>query len=337
MRKPDRFTLIPTLQIRPGYLLLYNIIEPLPHHTRDPWQGGLANFKKSLAYTGLLSKGSAKNLKRAIENLLVLAEEKESINHKTNTTYKWKINFITLTLPCAQGKWSDREIKKMCLDNFLKSARRRFGLKNYVWRAERQRNGNVHFHIISDTYMDHANLRLSWNHHLESCGYVSKFFEKHGHRNPNSTDVHSTKKVKNLGAYMVKYMCKPAHLAKCFIAQPPFSKPERKAKPFNGKIKFKKLMTLEEAKINGRLWDCSVNLKQKHKCDFVIDTETGEIIENAINVHNCQYKVTENCSLIFLEKNQFEKVVTGKLLEGWQQWKTKMSTITPKETPTPCP
>ena len=172
--------------------------------------------------------------------------------------------------------------------------------------------------------MDHANLRLAWNHQLEKLGYIDTFEKKHGHRNPNSTDVHSISKIKNLGAYMVKYMCKPAFLAKCFIAQPPFTRPERKCKPFNAKIKFKKLMSLEEAKINGRLWDCSVNLKQKHKCDFIIDTETGELIERAINDHGCRYKVTENCSLVFMDPKQFGQVVTGHLAKGWEEWKEKM-------------
>jgi hypothetical protein len=131
-------------------------------------------------------------------------------------------------------------------------------------------------------------------------------------------------KIKNLAGYMVKYMCKPAFLAKCFIAQPPFAKPERKVKVSPKGRPFSKLMTLEEAKINGRLWDCSQNLKRKFKCDFVIDTKTGEIIENAINVHGCDYKVTPNCSLVFMNSSQFNLVVTGKLMEGWEAWKEKM-------------
>jgi hypothetical protein len=297
----------------------------MPRGKRDPWQGGLANFKKSLAYTGLLSKGSAKNLKRSIENLLVLAVEKKAVNQKMNREFKWKVNFVTLTLPCAQGKWSDKEVKAQCLDNFIKSAKRRFKLKNYVWRAERQRNGNVHFHILSDVYMDHTNLRLCWNHQLAKLGYIDIFDKKHGHRNPNSTDVHSVGKIKNLAGYMIKYMCKPAFLAKCFIAQPPWKNPERKVKSSKKSKRFSKLMTLKEAKIDGRLWDCSENLKRKEKCTFIIDSKTGEIIEKAIHEKTCKYKVTENCSLIFLEGKQFEEVVTGHLAEGWEEWKKKMA------------
>lgn len=83
-------------------------------------------------------------------------------------------------------------------------------------------------------------------------------------------------------------------------------------------------MTLEEAKINGRLWDCSTNLKQKFKCDFIIDTETGEMIERAINEVGCDYKVTENCSLVFMDPLQFDQVVTGHLRTGWENWIQKM-------------
>ncbi len=28
-----------------------------------------------------------------------------------------------------------------------------------------------------------------------------------------------------------------------------------------------------------------------------------------------------------MDKNQFEKVVSGKLAAGWEEWKTKMATI----------
>lgn len=291
---------------------------------RDPWQGGLANFKKSLAYTGLLSKGSKKNLKRAIENLLAIAIEKETFNPKFKTHFKWKVNFITLTLPCPQGKWTDKDVKKMCLDTWLKSARRRFGLRSYVWRAERQLNGNVHFHICTDVFIDKTNLRHSWNDRLEHCSYITAFEKKHGHRNPNSTDVHSTQKVKNLAAYMIKYMCKSENSAELYRAQPPWAKPERKVNTRKIKGQFKRLMSLEESKINGRLWDCSQNLKQKHKCDFIIDTDTGELIERAINVHGCDYKITDHCSLVFMEGSQFDDVVTGHLRQGWENWIQKM-------------
>lgn len=326
MKKTPDFTLIPTLQIRPNYLLLYNIIDPMRRGKRDPWQGGLANFKKTLAYQGLLSKGSKKNLKRSIENLIAIAKEKEAYHHKFKKSYKWTINFITLTLPCPQGKYSDKEVKRLCLDTWLKSAKRRFKLGSYVWRAERQLNGNVHFHIMCDTYIDKDNLRHSWNDRLEHCSYVSQFHAKHGHRDPNSTDVHSVSKIKNLAAYMIKYMCKSADSAEQYRAQPPWTKAARQAKDRKQTSKWKRLLSLEESKINGRLWDCSTNLKQKIKCDFIIDTEIGEMIERAINVHECKYKVTENCSLVFMEKDQFEKVVTGRLRDGWDKWKEQIRT-----------
>ena len=210
--KTSQIVSIPTVQVRPNYLVIYNQLEGLRRRQRDTWQYTLNDFDRKKAYAGFISPGSAKNLKRCLENLIEISIEKKAVHHTSGKQFKFKINFITLTLPHHQGKWTDKDVKKMCLDTWLKSARRSFGLKSYVWRAERQHNGNIHFHIASDCYIDHVALRHSWNDRLEHCNYISRFEEKHGHRNPNSTDVHSVRKVQNLAAYLIKYMSKGPHL-----------------------------------------------------------------------------------------------------------------------------
>ena len=132
--------------------------------------------------------------------------------------FKFNINFITLTLPASQ-EHSDDEIKSVALNNFLNICRKRYNLGEYVWKAESQINGNIHFHIVTDTYIRYDKIQEAWNSSVEllTCGnvetkkmegYVTRFANKIGHRFPNSTDVHSVKHVKKIASYISKYMSK---------------------------------------------------------------------------------------------------------------------------------
>lgn len=204
-----------------------------------------------------LSTHSRKRLKRSIDFLLYTSKKKSTLGSKfiskeinteidkqTGTLHKNKINFkltfITLTLSATQHN-TDEEIKSKLLNNFLTSARRKWNMKDYIWKAEKQENGNIHFHILSNNYIKHQELRAEWNKIQNKPGFnyvnlhsqnMQEYF-KDGFRifinskrtieqqleayntnkainwtNPNSTDIHSLYKIKNISAYMSKYLAK---------------------------------------------------------------------------------------------------------------------------------
>lgn len=312
------------MQIRPRYLLLYTILEGWSRRLsiQQTWNLNETNRKK--AYGGLIGNCSAKRLRRCIENLVAISLPKQAVHFTTGKKFKFKVNFITLTLPCPQGEHSDKEVKRQCLDVWIKAAKRTFGLKSYVWRAERQLNGNIHFHIISDCYMHYEILRDSWNKRLNNLGYIDTFEKKHGHRTPNSTDVHAVNNIKDLAAYMVKYMTKGNNTAESLRAQPPWTKPKNKIKFKKNGPKFQRVLSLNEQRINGRVWDASTNLKTKDKCDFIIDSETAQLIDDAINKHECRHKVNDRVSMIFLKPGQLNKVLTTRYRNAWEEYLQKM-------------
>ncbi len=161
---------------------------------------------------GLVSDKGNRNINLAIDWMVLLSKEKTELNQSITTSksfYKWKLNFVTLTLSSKQ-RHSDKFLKKKLLGSFLDYLRKKKGIKNYVWRAESQANGNIHFHIITDTFLPWQQLRDVWNNIQEKLGYVSEFKKKFNHSNPNSTDVHSLIKIKNIGAYLSKYCSKNA-------------------------------------------------------------------------------------------------------------------------------
>jgi len=278
------YSIVSMLQVRPNMLLTYDKI--IWHNGRPPSKksfpsvfvsveayGTRHDITKEKAYTGQLSPGGKKRLARALNLIVAQALPKKAMNFKSNTEFEFKINFVTLTLPAAQGAVKDSEIKKTALDPFLKSMRYKHGLQSYVWRAERQFNGNVHFHLTTDTYLPYDSICDTWNKQLAKFKYIDQFEASQGHRHPNSTDVHSVQKIRNIAAYMVKYMSK---------------NPADHLKEINAKRSKKGLSPIDPEKsvfrdvpgqpkwddpIHGKVWDCSKNLKIKHNCEMEISPD----------------------------------------------------------------
>lgn len=155
---------------------------------------------------GKLSRKARAKMVNAINWMVYLSQNQKYYSKKTKQMHALKLNFITLTL-CAEQFHSDEYIKKHMLEPFLKWIKRK-GNKLYVWRAETQANGNLHFHITSNKYIHYTSIRNKWNSLLQKHGYMKKFLEKNGHQDPNSTDVKGVKNAYKMAAYMVKYMSK---------------------------------------------------------------------------------------------------------------------------------
>lgn len=309
---------IPILQIRPGLLLTYDILDPRPYREEHSQSLNLNPIEKEKTYTGLITKGSAKRLRKCINILISLSEWKEALNFKTGEIFKFKINFITLTLPCPQYNVSDADLKNHCLKPLLRKWRKRFPGISYVWRAERQKNGNLHFHICSDRYIYYIDIRDSWNQLLNKFHFLAYYKLKHNqlsvdeylalyppntkypqdrriasfHRGcdshwstPNSTDVHSVNKIDDLAGYLVKYMAKLDPL---------------------------------EQKIEGRVWDASTNLKKADYCDTVIDTAISqELRDLSSNPDNRQF-LADRCTGLFLNPSNFEKSLPPAISNTYQ-------------------
>lgn len=180
---------------RPTYLLMYK--EPQSSYHRS------MSFRTAQPRGGnALSRNAAMKMRRAISWLVASAEWKKVYEKRHKALVDWRINFITLTIP-QQNDIDDRKVKRV-LNAWLKYAAYQHGLKNYVWKAEPQERGDLHFHIITDCYIHYTTLQLSWNRLLKRHNLNGT------HENPNSTDIHAVieKDVSNLTAYAVDYMQK---------------------------------------------------------------------------------------------------------------------------------
>lgn len=254
------FDLIPTVKVTPSYIVTYNRCvwtDPSKRKSRtrlkQPYDSESEGVgKKNTMFDSMgqgrlfeqssleISKRSAAKIKKAISWLLFVANDKEVPSTWHGKTFKFKLSFITLTLSAKQVH-SDSEVKKKCLNQFLVEARKKWKVVHYLWRAEAQQNGNIHFHILCDKFIPWSELRDVWNRIQNKLGYVDAYRDemrafhnggfqvrrdllkkwdyknqlrayrtgaKYDWNSPNSTDIHSVVRVKNLPAYLSKYCTK---------------------------------------------------------------------------------------------------------------------------------
>lgn len=160
-----------------------------------------------------MSPAAQKRIRNAVGWLVLCAGSKRvRPESRKSKGFTFKINLITLTLP-AQQKHADVEFTTL-LAKFLHQLKRANGLRHYIWRAEPQKNGNIHFHITTSCFVLHEDIRNRWNALLntlydsDGLSYIDRFELSHGHRDPNSTDVRAVRQVTNLAGYLAKYLGK---------------------------------------------------------------------------------------------------------------------------------
>jgi hypothetical protein len=167
-----------------------------------------SHFNLTKAYSsGNLSEGAKKRLKKCINSQVLrdisyLKSNRKRYPHRTTF-----LTLITLTLSSKQIH-CDKFIKANLLNTFLVNCRRMFPNLSYVWKAEVQKNGNLHFHILSNIRLQSWEVQLLWNRIQDYYGYLADFKLKYNRTNPPSTDINYLRKIKNVQAYLTEYMAK---------------------------------------------------------------------------------------------------------------------------------
>lgn len=235
----------PTLSISPSGITMYHtwigtrkkygdeIVEERKKMERD------TNLRNNLP-NGVLSEKAKKRIENALKWLLFMSKEKKIYHRPIHKFVKFKICFVTVTLASKQ-RHDDKIIKSQLLNQLLTELRQQYNMKHYIWRAEKQANGNIHFHILTNVFIQQDSLCKMWNRIQNKLGYVDEYSRRMrseissfsdyynafidsgtytqlqqryikgkacNWNNPNSTDIHSVRKVKNIAAYLMKYFTK---------------------------------------------------------------------------------------------------------------------------------
>jgi hypothetical protein len=136
-------------------------------------ENSLDNLKDNFT-TGYLSKNSRKKITNEVYTLLKSLESKKDFLNNFNKDISEKPAFITLDLPAKQAH-DDYFIKRNMLNHFIIWLRTCCYVKNYIWKAEKQDNTNIHFHIIVDRHIHWELIRDKWNGILDLYGYLYNY------------------------------------------------------------------------------------------------------------------------------------------------------------------
>lgn len=181
---------------------------PIFHRKIDETKAAksLKNLEKE-KLTGELSINTKAYIRQRLDtwlNSLIISHRLRLSDYNSNLRLPV---FITLTL-CSDQKHSDNDIKRNMLNVMIEKLKYHYDIRNLFWRAEAQKNGNIHFHIITDCYIDKNHLQKLWNDIQDTHGYIEDFEKKYNHRNPPSTHIMSVKDVKDFVRYCIKYATK---------------------------------------------------------------------------------------------------------------------------------
>ena len=175
------------LKVNANYMTIYTAI--VDGHS-DTCKTAAVNFVDTF-HDMRMSPAAVKTIKKAVNVILYLSRQKhyqESRRAKRQSCTGYRLNnladkaaadkpkdrhlctFVTLTLPASQ-RHTDIEITKYCVNPMLAYWRKYFGVMHYIWKKELQKNGNLHFHFVTDRYIDALSLRRAWNRVINR-GYV---------------------------------------------------------------------------------------------------------------------------------------------------------------------
>jgi hypothetical protein len=284
-------------------------------------------------YTGKVTKSAQKNIRTAVELLCLSVPERIIKNPISKTKHPFKLAFLTLTLSDNSRFISGKEAYKNLLKPTLDWFRKTKGINTYIWKAERQKpidkagklkesHGQLHYHITLPNFLAHSEIKEKWNYLQSKAGYLDNHFEKFGNRNPNSIDIHAVHKIRDIESYLIKYISKMqyTHLksneeliplpknSKNNTIMPKVILPNQKMVSC---IELNGNLVIINNSVEGKVWDCSSNLKGKKHFNFEIENFNRQMLQYLKENDCLYYEYLDNCKLLHVD-NEFRNFIMTK-------------------------
>ena len=215
------------------------------------------------------------------------------------------MTFVTLTLSDVQSH-GDNELKRKLLMPFIQHLKRQHGVRFYFWRAEAQRNGNIHFHLIVDKYIYSGDLQYHWNRFQKELGYMDKYMDEHHSFDAPSTDIRKCPKDQKLINYVMKYVGKNPKKITGFRVKDGKREKVRvyvsESTDEDGRKSFYRVRML-----SGRIWGCSDELRDLVSHKVVLSQEWYELLESATGAKKFNQWKSDHCIMWFGDVEQVLK------------------------------
>ena len=187
--------LVETIKLHANYLSIYNTVID----GKKTVKTSTVNFSDTF-HDCKMSPSAIKAIKKSVNVILYLSRRqhfaearrkgrvsctgfRQNDKQFNKPVSDYLCTFITLTLP-AQQTHTDKELTEFALNPFLSYARKYFHVRYYIWKKELQNNGNLHFHLCVDRYIEANKLRESWNRILNrgavsGCSTVFDYVDRY--------------------------------------------------------------------------------------------------------------------------------------------------------------
>ena len=287
------------VQVRNNQLMAFDY--PIEGYDQPSWR----KPPSRAGYSGEVTAGTVRRIKQAVDVFLQLSEERKVWNRFLQKDIRFKANFLTLTV--SQGRYVPAEEGHEALKVFLQHFKRpwrdgRYSeqIKSYLWKAELQGRGQLHYHLATNSYLDAWEIRRKWNDFQNTRGWLEEFKAKFGHSDPNSTDVHAVYKKADMGRYLSKYLAKGEFIDCSHMGFPALRTP---------------------VTLGGKVWGCSNDLKGKKRFTADMDEETWHNIINAHGNGDLKVKHMERCR--FYDVKAPENLLSDEHFQSYYDWKTE--------------
>jgi hypothetical protein len=243
---------------------------------------------------GTLSRKSSLRLAKCLTWLWLFSKRQYGYGKDINKKFMFKVNFFTTTLSDAQMH-SDDWIKIHMLSPLLKWMERQ-GCKHYIWKAETQENGNIHFHITTNHFIHYRKFRDKWNSIQYKHGYLKRREESGSDLDPNSTDVHAVKKEGQFVKYMTAYMRKD-------IQERESVNPTSQMTFISGSIErelaYASIATAGisgiRRQVEGKIWACNRELLDIKVQITSQQEDYGDVMQDHVDRFNAQWQKHDFC------------------------------------------
>ena len=261
---------IPQIQVRHRSLILFELIDSTSNFNSSLQLKRSTNMaiQQKKQYSGTLTVGTKKRLAKAIDLMCQSIKVQTIYSPVAMKTIKHRLSFITLTVS-KQENITAKEAYNKAFKHFIQWLRRTQKVTTYIWKAETQKRGQIHYHITTPSYIHFQDVRDRWNNLQRHAGWLERYKKNYGHYNPNSTDIHEVKQVKDLSSYMIKEFCK----------------------------------TIQNQPTEGKIWDCSANLKKIKYYRFDETRGNTIAISDLIDEKKVDIIELEKCIVIRLKEH----------------------------------
>lgn len=279
------------MQMRHNAVLIYS--QPQYHKGRKLSLFRISNMQeqRQQRYSGKLSPSAKKRLARATTLLVQSIKPAWIYNEVTKRQHLHKLSFITLTISDPTKKLTGKEAYKQLLSHFLQWLRRTKNCTTYIWKAELQINGQIHYHITTPSFINYQEIRDKWNNLQKKAGLLEKYHADKGHYNANSTDIHEVNNIENMAGYLIKYITKSYQ---------------------------------NEISLGGKVWDCSQNLKKNNYFKVEVNQDHDYFLKLAVENDLATYYQGEQFLLYKFNEPVIEHLLTKK---EYQQFREFISCI----------